>query len=98
MKNMNENPNLAKTVILCADDYGQNAAISQAIIELIKKNRLSATSCMVTSPDWLTQAKQLNSFNNQLDIGLHFNLTEGNFLSTQQPLFSLPELMIKSYA
>ncbi|MDR3478516.1 MAG: ChbG/HpnK family deacetylase [Gammaproteobacteria bacterium] len=65
-----------KRIILCADDYGQNPAISQAIIALLEKKRLSATSCLTTSADWLEQARNLESFKNQADIGLHFNLTE----------------------
>lgn len=71
-----------KKIILCADDYGQNETISQAIIALIQKNHLSATSCMTTSSAWLTQAKALLPYQNKVDIGLHFNLTEGQPLST----------------
>lgn len=65
-----------KRIILCADDYGQNPAISQAIIDLLEKKRLSATSCMTTSADWLEYAPALEPFKNQADIGLHFNVTE----------------------
>ncbi len=71
-----------KRIILCADDYGQNSAISQAIVELLKENRLSATSCLVTSPEWQTHAQWLEPFKNTADIGLHFNLTEGPLLTT----------------
>lgn len=71
-----------KNIILCADDYGQNQAISQGIIALFKLNRLSATSCLTTSPQWPLYATWLEPYKNQFDIGLHFNLTEGNPLST----------------
>jgi len=70
-----------KKIILCADDYGQNQSISQAIITLLERKRLSATSCMTTAPLWPEHAKWLQSFKNQVDIGLHFNLTEGHLLS-----------------
>lgn len=65
-----------KHIILCADDYGQNSPISQAILALIQQQKLSATSCMVTSAEWPIQAVRLKRYQNQVDIGLHFNLTE----------------------
>ncbi len=92
-----------KSIILCADDYGQNTAISQAIIGLLREKRLSATSCMTTIPLWQEQAEWLFSFKNQADIGLHFNLTEGKPLSsTFKAVYgdvfpSLPHLLMKSY-
>lgn len=81
-----------KRIILCADDYGQNPAISQAIIDLLEKKRLSATSCMTTSADWLEHAPALEPFKNQADIGLHFNLTEHTPLSRP-----VAELMLWSH-
>ncbi len=71
-----------KKVILCADDYGQDWAVSQAIIELFGKQRLSATSCLVTSSYWDEHAHWLKPFVKHVDIGLHFNLTEGVPLSS----------------
>ncbi len=81
-----------KRVILCADDYGQNSAISQAIIELLQKNRLTAVSCMTTSQTWHTAAQSLMPFKSQADIGLHFNLTED--MKIAQPL---PALIVKAF-
>lgn len=88
-----------KHIILCADDYGQNDAISQAIIDLFNKNRLSATSCMTNSMCWPSHAKELIPFVNQVDIGLHFNLTEGKPLSpTWGSSFStVSNLIVKAY-
>ena|SRR3990167_3307808 len=71
-----------KRIVLCADDYGQAEEISHAIIKLIEKNRLSATSCIVNTPWWPQHASWLKSFQSQIDIGLHFNLTEGQALSS----------------
>jgi predicted glycoside hydrolase/deacetylase ChbG (UPF0249 family) len=86
-----------KRIIICADDYGQNSAISQAIVELLRENRLSATSCLVTSPAWSGVAKWLAPLINKADIGLHFNLTEGKPLSDKlSKFFSLKELIIKA--
>jgi predicted glycoside hydrolase/deacetylase ChbG (UPF0249 family) len=74
-----------KRIVLCADDYGQNSAISQAIVELLEAKRLSAVSCMVTDPKLPVYAKNLESFKETTDIGLHFNLTEGKLLSANFP-------------
>jgi predicted glycoside hydrolase/deacetylase ChbG (UPF0249 family) len=86
-----------KRIILCADDYGQNTAISQAIIELMGQNCLSATSCMTTSPHWLAHANWLQPLKDKVDIGLHFNLTEGRLLSNNGQIMSLSQLMVKSH-
>jgi len=67
---------MKKRIVLCADDYGQAPAISQGILSLVEKKRLSAVSCMVTMSDWPIHAKWLSPFHHQIDIGLHFNLTE----------------------
>jgi predicted glycoside hydrolase/deacetylase ChbG (UPF0249 family) len=66
-----------KKIILCADDFAQHPGISQGILQLIKAKRLSATSCLTTSPHWQTDGQQLQPYAEQIDIGLHFNLTEG---------------------
>ena len=91
-----------KRIILCADDYGQNEPISQAIIALLKKNRLSATSCMTTSASWSLHASWLSDFRDAADIGLHFNLTIGKPLSqallNSHGFMSLPKLIIYSYS
>ncbi len=73
---------MVKSITLCADDYGQNTAISQAIIALLKEKRLSAVSCMTTAPEWPAHARELAIFKDQTDIGVHFNLTEGKPLSS----------------
>ena len=64
-----------KKIILCADDYGQSAAISNGIFELAAAHRLSATSCMTESPFWLDPSNRLPMLRGEIDIGLHFNLT-----------------------
>lgn len=88
-----------KHIILCADDYGQNTAISQAVIDLVKKNRLTATSCMTNSYYWQSHAKWLAPYKDQIDIGLHFNLTEGSPLSKEMGHDPIPlnDLIIKAY-
>lgn len=67
---------MKKRIVLCADDYGQAPAISQGILDLVKKGRLSAVSCLTTTPYWREHAAWLKPYQSQIDIGLHINLTE----------------------
>lgn len=69
---------MLKTLVLCADDFGQAPHISQAILTLAEQDRLSAISCMSTEEDWQQQGKDLKVFHKHLNIGLHFNLTWGS--------------------
>lgn len=91
-----------KRIVLCADDYGQEAAISAGIISLIKAERLTAVSCMVNSPCWSEHAEWLKPYQEKADIGLHFNLTEGCPLSSQfkschgEVFSTLPEVIRSS--
>lgn len=88
----------SKTIVLCADDFGLNAGVSQGILKLVGMNRLSAVSCMVNMPDFLVHAPELLALQKTVQIGLHFNLTEGNLLSLPgKPCFSLNELLIKTH-
>lgn len=91
-----------KRIVLCADDYGQEPAISAGIISLIKAERLTAVSCMVNTPFWNEHAAWLKPYLGQADIGLHLNLSEGRPLSSQfkssygETFSTLPELMRRS--
>lgn len=64
-------------ITLCADDYAQNTAINDGILDLLEKKRLTAVSCFSTAPGWKQAAPALLSYGAQTDVGLHFNLTEG---------------------
>ena len=94
---------MKKRIVLCADDYGQAPSISKGILELVRMQRLSAVSCMVNSIYWPTHAEWLKPFQSKLDIGMHFNLTEGKPLSTSyqqkygQRFFPLMKLMRKTF-
>lgn len=65
---------MIKKIILCADDYGQNIAISKGILELVQKKRISAVSCLVNYEDFGFYASQIKPFIDKIDIGLHFDL------------------------
>ncbi|KTD14552.1 cellobiose phosphorylase [Legionella gratiana] len=88
----------SKTVVLCADDFGLNSGVSEGILKLVCKKRLSAVSCMTNMPDFISYGQQLLFLKDQIKIGLHFNLTEGHLLfCPERKCFSLSELLIKSY-
>lgn len=71
-------------VVLCADDYGLSPGVGRAIRDLIAVGRLSATSCMTTTPHWPREAALLRDTGVLADIGLHLTLTD------QPPLGRLP--------
>ncbi|HLY04992.1 MAG TPA: ChbG/HpnK family deacetylase [Rhizomicrobium sp.] len=64
-----------KRIVLCADDYGYSPGVSGGIRELLDRERLSATSCMVVFPEFETDGPLLKPFLGRADIGLHFTLT-----------------------
>jgi predicted glycoside hydrolase/deacetylase ChbG (UPF0249 family) len=66
-----------KAIVLCADDFGQSAAISAGILELVRRRRLSAVSCLTEAEHWPLGAVELGAEAAHIDIGLHFNLTHG---------------------
>ncbi len=92
-----------KHITLCADDYGQNPAISQAIINLIANKRLSATSCMTNGESWSAEARHLLPYKDHVDIGMHINFTDNKPLSASfrqlygDQMFSLGKLLVLAY-
>ena len=67
-----------RSLILCADDYALHPLVDDAVRQLARAGRLSATSCMTTAPRWREAARALIPLRPQLLVGLHFNLTEGH--------------------
>lgn len=65
-----------KTVV-CADDFALSENISQGIIRLAIKGRVSAIGCMTESCRWRQDGALLFPLKRDISIGLHFNLTEG---------------------
>lgn len=62
-------------VVLCADDFAENAPISEGIAELAHAGRLSATSAMTLSPRWAQDATLLAPLQDKMDVGLHLDWT-----------------------
>lgn len=59
-------------------------SVSAGIAELAEAGRLSATSAMVTFPEWAAQARLATNLRPRIAVGLHLNLTVG------APLGALP--------
>jgi predicted glycoside hydrolase/deacetylase ChbG (UPF0249 family) len=76
-----------KKIVLCADDYAQDESVTNAILSLLEKERLSAVSCMTDKKNWQDCASKIILYRDNIDIGLHFNLTANE---------SVESLLIKS--
>lgn len=70
-----------RRLYVCADDHGLSPAISRGIERLALAGRLSGVSCIVNSDHWPQAARGLSAWPREVDLGLHFNLTEGVPLS-----------------
>lgn len=81
-------------IVLCADDFALHPAIDDAVVRLARQGRLSATSCMTTSPRWAEAARTLAAAPSTLATGLHINLTEGHGGAAP----SLGTVLIDAYA
>ena len=62
-------------LVVCADDYAISAPVCDAINELAKHNRISATSVMTLSDIWPQQSVNLKPFKGAIDVGLHLDWT-----------------------
>ena len=63
-------------VIITADDYGLSYSTNKAIKEAISKRIVKSTNVMVNM-DFYQDALSLKDLNNEVSIGIHFNLTTG---------------------
>ena len=76
---------MTRELALCADDFGHSAAVDRGILALAAAGRLTEVSCMVNGPAWPADAAALAALpavaDGRVQLGLHFNLTEGAPLS-----------------
>lgn len=68
---------------VCADDVGLVAGGAETVVDLAGAGRLSAASCVSSAPGWPAAAALLARARPPLQLGLHFNLSEGAPLSPQ---------------
>jgi chitin disaccharide deacetylase len=91
-----------RPLMLCADDFGLSTGIDVAIEDLARRERLSAVSCLVNGPAWVTDGPAVARLPARVAAGLHFNLTEGRPLSdalaAQWPLLpALPQCLLAAH-
>jgi len=72
-----------RTLTLCADDFGISPGVSQVIARLAQAGRINASSCLTNASHWRANAPLLKDLPDAVDIGLHFNLSEGEPLSAE---------------
>jgi predicted glycoside hydrolase/deacetylase ChbG (UPF0249 family) len=93
---------MSRVLMLCADDFGLSGGISRGIARLAQAGRLNATSCISNAAQWRSHAPLLADLPSSVDIGLHFNLTEGTPLSPElrrvwPTLPALPQLILRAH-
>lgn len=62
-------------LVVCADDFAIHSEATEAIIHLIAKGRITATSAMTWSPWWPEHAQRVRFLQNRFDMGLHLDAT-----------------------
>ena len=92
----------ARTLALCADDFGLAPGISRGIARLAAASRLTAIACITNSPHWPDASGRLRGLPDTVDVGLHLNFTEGRPLSPRlaklwPQLPSLPALIVRAH-
>ena len=94
---------MVKQLIICADDFAQNAEISDGILILARDKRINAISCMVNDSSWRDASQDLLGTSYNGYVGLHLNFTFGQPLSSVwrknegEKFYSLPTLIKKLY-
>jgi predicted glycoside hydrolase/deacetylase ChbG (UPF0249 family) len=65
-------------IVVCADDYGADAASDGVILALLGQGALDATTCLVGGPAWRQGAPGLRDLAGagEIAVGLHLNLTQ----------------------
>lgn len=87
---------MARRVTVCADDYGLNAAVDEAILSLIDKKRIGGVGCLVETPRFAGAVAALRERETQVDVGLHLNFTDSYPGSPR--IGTLPVLIAASFA
>jgi predicted glycoside hydrolase/deacetylase ChbG (UPF0249 family) len=83
-------------VALCADDFGVDEAVNDAIVELAQARRLSATSVLVDASRAQSGAAALKAL--PMDIGLHLNFTEAVGELAASEVMPLKQLIVKAHS
>jgi len=88
--------NIEKSLIICADDFALNEAVSDAVTRLASARRISATSVLSLSPFWPDHALKLKELGGLIDVGLHLDLTSEFALAAGYGA-SLNQVLLKAH-
>jgi predicted glycoside hydrolase/deacetylase ChbG (UPF0249 family) len=89
-------PERVRAIAVCIDDYGLHAGIDEAALDLARRRRVTAISCMPDGPGWREGAAALRDVPVGTQLGLHLNLTED--LGRGGLVRPLPQLVARAYA
>lgn len=68
-------------IVACVDDFGAHGSVNEAVFELAARGAISATSCLVGMAGCTPAAMRQLAAIDDLDVGLHLNLSEGEPVS-----------------
>lgn len=81
---------------ICADDYGVDKTVNDAIVDLGYRGRLSATSVLVDGPELTDVGRLLSPIS--LDVGLHLNFTDAIGDLSVADVLPLGQLIVRAHA
>lgn len=79
---------MTRPIRLIADDYGLAPGVSEAILDLLQRGRLTGTGCMTGFPEWQQAARRIQPLAGHVAIGLHLTLTDQPALTAGTSLVS----------
>lgn len=85
----------AARLCLCVDDLGLDRSVAASVAELADLGRVNAVSCLVGGPAWAAAAPLARQLANDVDVGLHLDLTECPLTGSRR---SLPALLATAFA
>ncbi len=83
-------------IIINADDFGLNKAVTDSIIEFIEKNLISSTTILANGLDFDSAVEYAIS-NNNISYGVHLNLTVLKSLTTSDAFSKIGLMTDNSY-
>lgn len=75
IQSTHESLGMSRALVVCADDFSMSSGITEAILHLTARSRITATSVMTLSDSWPHDAKRLKEFTPHIDVGLHLDWT-----------------------
>lgn len=63
-----------RRLVVCADDFGMEPRVNEAVLRLAAEGRVTAVACMSEGPAWRGGAAALAALSGRADAGLHLDL------------------------